>query len=256
MLSRVLRQPKEYLIAHPELELSWEQVQVFSACVDRLLKGEPLAYITGEREFWDLTFLCSPSALIPRPESELLVEKALALTEGKRVETLIDLGTGTGAIGITLASIWRDTYVVLTDISLEALLLARRNCIKILGSSRCVSFICCNWLEGFRPGVKADIITANPPYVSKNDTYLLQENVRRYEPERALFATDKLGLSEIRKIFRQAPQHLKRGGVILCEIGIGQCQKVIHFIKGLQIYRHIQVFKDLSGIDRVIAARL
>jgi len=256
VLSKVVGKPKEYLIAHPELELSIEQVQAFSLYFERLLKGEPLAYITGEKEFWNLRFLCSNVALIPRPETELMVEKALALTKSQRVRYLVDLGTGTGAIGITLASIWKDTRVILTDISLEALFLARRNCVRILGDTTRVSLVCCSWLEGFHPDFKAEVITVNPPYVSKGERDLLQESVRRFEPEKALFAKDESGLSEIKRIFRQAVHHLTKNGIVLCEIGAGQAQDAVSFIRQLKVYEEVQVFKDLAGTDRVIAARL
>ena len=256
VLSKVTGKPKEYLIAHPDLELSVEQVQAFSLCFERLLRGEPLAYVTGEKEFWNLKFFCSGAALIPRPETELVVEKALALTKNQRIRYLVDLGTGTGVIGITLASIWKDTRVILTDISLEALFLARQNCVRILGNRARVSLVCCNWLDGFQAGFKADVITVNPPYVSKGERHILQESVRRFEPERALFAKDESGLSEIKKVFCQAVRHLNKNGVILCEIGVGQVQDAMFFIRQLKVYKEIRVFKDLAGIDRVIAARL
>ncbi len=256
LLSKIVGKSKEYLLAHPELILTPEQVSVFSNQVLRLLNGEPIAYIIGEKEFWDHIFLCSPVALIPRPETELLVEKALDAFEGREVRRFVDLGTGTGAVGITLAHQWPESQGLLTDINFDALLLAKQNCTKILGDKHQIFLLCSDWFGCFKTGFKADVITVNPPYVSIQDIDLLQDNVKRFEPSKALFSRDDSGLFEIKTLFAKAPNYLSKNGVILCEIGINQWQDVMKFVKGLNCYRKVNVFKDLSGIERVIAAWL
>ncbi len=256
LLSRVVGKPKEFLISHPEYEVSGEMRKDFSYLVDRLARGEPLAYVVGEKEFWKYRFYCSPSALIPRPETELLVEKAIERFKGRSPQVILDLGTGTGAVGITLATIWKEAQVVLTDVSLDALFLARKNMKRIIGSSHRVFLLCGDWFEPFGKDFKADIITVNPPYVSRKDQFLLQEEVKRFEPEIALFSRDETGLSEIKTLFSQAAFHLEKEGVILCEVGIGQAQVVCGYVKDLGLYKSVETFSDLSGIERVVAASL
>ncbi len=254
LLSKVLGKPKEFLISHPEYQVSDRDIKTFSQLVQRILQGEPLAYVTGEKEFWKYKFYCNPSALIPRPETELLVEKALEIFQGRSPRVILDLGTGTGAVGITLARVWKDALVFLTDISLDALFLAKKNVKKIIGASDRVFLLCGDWFMPFRKDFKADIITVNPPYVSRADEVLLQEEVKRFEPETALFSRDETGLSEIKALFSQAAFHLEENGVILCEVGIGQAPSVCSYVEDLGLYSKVETFCDLSGVERVVCA--
>ncbi len=257
LLSETIGKSKEYIISHPETTLDQADQARFLSHLERLIQGEPLAYILGRKEFFNHTFLCSPACLIPRPETELIVETALEIFASGPPSRFLDLGTGTGAIGISLASSWKGTKAILTDIQLEALVVARENCKRILGSRASdVTLVCSDWFSGLSKKICVDLIAVNPPYVSPHDSIMLDKNVKFYEPERALFARDERGLSEIKEIFSNAPDYLSKKGVILCEIGLGQADEVFKFITGLGDYEDIEILKDLSGIDRVVVARL
>jgi len=254
VLSKILGKSKEYIIAHPEDTLDANQHALFLSQLERLASGEPVAYIVGEKEFFDHTFICTPKCLIPRPETELLVEKAQEIFGAKPPSMLMDLGTGTGAIGITLASIWPEAKVILTDIDVDVLLVARDNCKGILGKREHVYLICSNWFSALKEGLGLDLIVANPPYVSQADFNKLDKNVAKFEPERALFARDDSGLSEIEILLAQAPGYLSPDGVILVEVGEGQAEMAVRVADAQGAYGKIEVFKDLAGIDRVVAA--
>ena len=256
LLSNITGKSKEFLLAHPEFQLREDEINRFSAMVRRLRQGEPLAYLVGEKEFWGHLFICSPDTLIPRPETELLVELSIKHLDKRPPDLILDLGTGTGAVGISLLAHWKESKAILTDIDLSALLVARENCMRILGNVHRASFICCDWFNAFKKGFRADLITANPPYVSRRQMNLLDKSVREHEPERALFSRDGTGYSEIETILGNAHRHLAKGGLLLCEIGIGQAKRLLSFARSLDVYRTIDVVKDLSGIDRVIAASL
>ncbi len=256
LLSNITGKSKEFLLAHPEFQPREDEINRFSSMIRRLRKGEPLAYIVGEREFWGHSFICSPDVIIPRPETELMVELSIEHFNKRPPDLIMDLGTGTGVVGISLLAHWKESKAILTDIDLSALLVARENCMRILGRVHRAFFVCSDWFKAFDKAFKVDLITANPPYVSRKHINLLDKSVREHEPEKALFSRDGTGYSEIETILGNAYRHLTKGGMLLCEIGIGQAQRVLSFARSLDVYRTIEVVKDLSGIDRVIAASL
>ena len=256
LLAHALKKERSFLFAHPDYKPSQKEIQNFYSYIKRRKNREPVAYILGFKEFWDHKFRCTPATLIPRPETETIVELCIKKFSSPP-KRILDLGTGTGIIGITLASIWSNdiSFLLLSDISFNALLIARENAQNILNENfKKAFFICSDWLSAFNKMAKFDLITVNPPYVSKSQKHLLQPDVIEYEPKTALFSKGKNGLLDIKTIFEQAPRHLKKGGVIICEIGFDQKEQVEELIKKINKYKDIEFYKDLSGIDRVVCA--
>jgi release factor glutamine methyltransferase len=222
----------------------------YEPVVARRAQREPLAYITGTREFWDLTFEVSPAVLIPRPETELLVEAALERWSAASPVRVADVCTGSGCVGVALAHERPESLVVATDISAAALDVARRNAERHGVAAR-MSYLRTDLLAG--AGAGFDLIVSNPPYVPEGDRPFLQREVRDYEPALALFAGGD-GLLTIARLAAQAVGHLKIGGVLLFEFGAGQeaaIEQVISATRGLHLE---QMKRDLQGILRMAAA--
>ena len=223
--------------------------QTLDALAARRLAGEPMAYILGEREFYGRPFAVSPAVLIPRPETEHLVEAVLAhLPHGGKVW---DLGTGSGAIALTIALERHDAEVRASDISEAALAVAEGNAQR-LGAA--VEFACGSWFAVNRPSERGsyDIIVSNPPYIEQNDAHLQQGDLR-FEPQNAL--TDfSDGLSCIRALAEGAPHYLKNGGWLMVEHGFdqGQAARALFAENGLQA---VQTLQDLAGLDRISIGR-
>ena len=257
LLAHCLGRPKHYLFSHPEYMLSDRERRRFFQLVQRRGSKEPVAYITGQKEFWSRTFACSKHTLIPRPETELVVETAMEFFDAKPSppEYILDLGTGTGCIGITLAAHWKAATVLLTDIDLNALMVARQNLERLIPDAARIHIVCSDWFDGLSEACKFDIVTVNPPYISHEEASLLSEDVIGFEPERALFSEGE-GMSEIKKIFSQACRYLRPGGLVISEIGWMQGEDVSRFIKDLDIYKEVFIARDLSGNDRVVAAAI
>jgi release factor glutamine methyltransferase len=235
----------------PGSELTQREGRKFLRLVEKRLSGVPLAYITGEKEFWSLNFKVGPGVFIPRPESELIVEKVLELSSGKR-ETIVDVGTGSGNIAVALAKELPRAHIIATDISARAVRMAMQN-----AKSNHVRRI--TFAEGdlFAPVKrlklegKCDFIVSNPPYVSAGDWEGLAPEVRDCEPPRALVA-GKSGLEFIRRLVKSAPVYLKPGGYLLFEIGEGQADAALALFD--DHWARPQVADDLRGIARVITA--
>ena len=245
LLCHVLQQPASYLFTWPERSLSPSQKQAFEHAVTRRQSGEPVAYITGFRAFWTLTLKTRQSTLIPRPETELLVEKALGFGASRSGDVL-DLGTGTGAIALALASErpgWQVTGVDRID---DAIALATENAASNDVSN--VSFVHSHWFSNI--STQFFLIVSNPPYVEPDSKYLSQGDVR-FEPKSALTA-DEHGLSDIRSIVSQARAHLLPGGYLLIEHGHNQGQAVrdIFLHAG---FTQVETFTDLNQQERVTA---
>ncbi len=219
-----------YFFAHPEQKLREVEWIHYGRYLDERIKGKPTQYITHRQEFWGREFRVSPDVLIPRPETELLVETVLRLLPaGGRV---IDVGTGSGAIAVSLGALG-------CDLSLKALAVARGN-----GAER---LFCCDLLSCFGDGV-FDAVVSNPPYVADGDKATLQREVRDWEPGLALFAgTD--GLAVYRRLIPEAWRVLRPGGLMGLEFGIGQ-DTVLREMVGA--WREVQVLEDLAGIPRVL----
>ncbi len=238
------------LITHGHGVLTDDQLNRLEALIAQRCHGEPIAYLTGVREFWSLEFNVSPATLIPRPETELLVEKALATIPHDAEWTIADLGTGSGAIALALAKERPHCHVIATDISAQALEVARSNAAKF--NLTHVDFRAGNWFEPLAD-MKLDMMVSNPPYVRANDPHLEQGDVR-FEPEQALAAGPE-GLDAIRQIALSAREHLNPAAWLLFEHGWDQAAAIGRFLHSLG-YRNIVCYPDLGGRDRITACRL
>jgi len=246
LLSHVLSVDKTYLYTHDDRELSSDEEQRLEDVLYEWASGVPVQYIIGRQEFYGRYFAVNPTVLIPRPETELLVERVIGFHPAAGAR-LVDVGTGSGCIGITLALELPQTKVTLTDVSLEALQTARANAAS-LGAN--VGIACMDLLEA--ASGTFDFIVSNPPYVSRAETSRLQREVREHEPHVALFAADD-GLAAYRQLIPSAQRLLRPGGYILMEIGFGLEERVLSlFEKG---WDRLPTGADLQGIPRVVCAR-
>ncbi|MEI7672853.1 MAG: peptide chain release factor N(5)-glutamine methyltransferase [Deltaproteobacteria bacterium] len=252
LLMHLLKIDHLLLFTHPERELIEEEAAAFAQVVSRRCSGEPLAYITGEKEFWSLRFEVNREVLIPRPETECLIEELLRFYDppGAGLQ-ILDIGTGSGAIGIVLARELPEARVVATDISAEALSVSRRNAMANGVADR-VDFIQGDLLAAVS-GIY-DIICSNPPYIPDVQYGLLPPGIRDFEPRGALFAGPD-GLDFYRRVIREGVSRLKAGGRIFLEIGEGQRNKVEALFRQECGYRDIDCRKDYGGMDRVVSAR-
>ncbi|MCP5268338.1 MAG: peptide chain release factor N(5)-glutamine methyltransferase [Zoogloeaceae bacterium] len=236
-------------LANPERTLTAEQVEAFMSLVLRRERGEPVAYLLGEKDFYSRTFRVTPDVLIPRPDTELIVTLALKRLKALAWPKVLDLGTGSGAIAVTLACEHPEASVTAVDVSPAALAVARSNAESLGGK---VSFVESDWFAALA-GERYDVIVANPPYVAARDPHLLQDGLP-FEPDLAL--TDGAdGLSCIRRIIDSAPTFLVAEGVLLIEHGHDQAVAVRELLAAGS-YANISTWQDLSGIDRVTGACL
>ncbi|MCJ7558336.1 MAG: peptide chain release factor N(5)-glutamine methyltransferase [Gammaproteobacteria bacterium] len=249
MLAFVLDKPRSYLYAHADEKPDAERFDIFVGLVQRRCQGEPLAYITGRREFWSMDLVVNRHTLIPRPETEVLVEQALARLEpGPRA--VLDLGTGSGAIALALAGERPEDRLVATDISAEALAVARFNASRLDVDN--IEFLSGNWFEPV-VGRRFDLIASNPPYVADGDPHL-ELNGLPYEPISALVGGED-GLDCIRSLAREAPAHLNPGGYLLIEHGYNQAEQVASILAE-QGFTDIRQHSDMAGIPRVSSGKL
>jgi release factor glutamine methyltransferase len=221
--------------------------QQYAALVGRRLAREPLAYIVGQQEFWGLPFEVSPAVLIPRNETELIVEIALELWPGGgRRLNAVDVGTGSGCVAVALATERPDARIVATDISGAALDVARKNAERHGVSAR-IEFRSADLLDGIDE--QFDLITCNPPYVAERDRRGLQPEVRDHEPDVALYGGAD-GFHLVERLVRTAPACLRRGGHLLFEFGFGQDERVESLIAGTDGLTLVELRRDLQGIAR------
>lgn len=250
LLCHVLQKPRSYLLTWPEKILTAEQQTEFDTLLTRRLSGEPVAYIIGEREFWSLPLKVSPSTLIPRPDTERLVE--LALEKAEQIPgDILDLGTGTGAIALALASELPARHVFGVDLRHEAQQLAIENSQRLQITN--VTFLQGSWFTPLVEGIKFALIVSNPPYIEESDPHLEQGDVR-FEPKSALVAEDN-GLADIKYIAQTAREYLLAEGWLLFEHGYEQATAVQTILKELG-YQAITTEQDYAGNDRVTLARL
>ncbi len=249
LLQAELGVSRAYLLAHPERVLTEQELSRYQASLQRRLQGEPLAYILGEREFYGLNFKVTPATLIPRPDTELLVELALARisSAGARV---LDLGTGSGAIALSIAHGRPDVEVMAVDASEAALSVAQENAGRL--RIRNASFVLGDWFAALG-GMRFDLIVSNPPYIAANDRHLAQGDLR-FEPACAL-ASGADGLHDIRHIISEAGAHLAAGGWLMLEHGYDHAAQVRALLREAG-FNNIHSDKDLAGIERVSGGQL
>ena len=241
----VIDKSRSFLLTWPEHQLTTHQTEQFAALMQRRVQGEPIAYIVKVQEFWSLALQVSPATLIPRPDTEVLVELVLNHHQGVNLRCL-DLGTGTGAIALALASerpLWQIEAV---DFSLDAVTLAKRNA-KNLNLAQ-VNIYQSDWFNAVSNDKRFDMIVSNPPYIDEHDHHLNEGDVK-YEPKTALVAADN-GLADIKVIAHTARNYLKSGGFLYIEHGFEQSQSVQMILADLA-YNEIATVKDYSNNDRV-----
>jgi len=240
-----------WLLTHLDSQAAPDNVAEFHALVKRRLAGEPIQYIAGEAEFYGLPLFVTRDVLIPRPETEHLVEKALQLSAEFADPRIVDVGTGSGAIAVALATHLRNVSITATDISSAALAIARRNAQRNRVTDR-VRFVAGDLLAPVA-GEQFEMVVSNPPYVAEADRRTLAIEVREFEPAAALFAGSG-GLSVYRRLIPAAHDALAAGGVLLLEIGHGQQTAVGALLKSAG-FGAIEFTADLQGIPRVVTAR-
>ena len=256
LLCHALGRDRAWLLIHMQGQLDEQGRLAYENAIDRRSVREPLQYITGFQEFWGLQFIVTPDVLIPRPETELVVEAALRPGTTAVTPVIVDLCTGSGCIAVSLATECPQAQIFATDRSGAALEIARRNA-RQNGVADRIRF-----LEGdlFMPlgGMdligRIDVIASNPPYIRSDELMELQPEVRDFEPELALIAGRK-GTEIAERIIIAAPTYLRAGGSLIMEMGLGQTEALRKFIEDTDRYHAIEVLKDLAGIERVIVAR-
>ena len=283
LLSKVLRINTTYIYAHPKNWVQSDKIKEFELLLERRIKREPIAYILGEKEFYSRSFIVTPDVLIPRPETEILVEEALKIINNIPYPTVLDVGTGSGCIAVTIACEAGNAQNFATDISFEALMVARANSERHKVSKR-ISYVCADFLSCFNEN-SFDIILSNPPYIPEGEFYSLESNVRDFEPKISLIGGGSIlrqgsgqalrlhpstvrselvedsrptsgeeGLNCIRKIVHEAGKVLKNGGWCIIEVGANQSEKVSEIFKGVG-FKEVSAVKDLAGIERVVKGK-
>jgi release factor glutamine methyltransferase len=250
LLCSVLKCDRSKLYAYPEQVLSMEQQTSFNKLIALRAEGHPVAYLTGHKEFWSLNLYVSQATLIPRPETELLVETALTLIPDDKETKLLELGTGTGAIAIAIASERNKSNITATDLSAKALLVAQQNARSHHVEN--ISFKEADWFE-IADIDSYDLIISNPPYICADDPHLQQGDVQ-FEPVTAL-ASGADGLNDIRTIIKQAQHYLNSRGWLLLEHGYNQAAQVRQLFKD-NGYTASASIKDYSGIERISMGQL
>lgn len=245
LCQHVLNVNRAWLIAHEKDVMNANQQAAFERLIQRRLNGEPIAYILGLREFYGLLLKTTPSTLIPRPDTETLVEAALAKIPQDSNFNILDLGTGTGAVALAIATQRLQAKVKAVDASLEALEVATENTQTL--NVKNVRLIQSDWFAQLQDE-KFDVIVSNPPYIAKNDEHLTQGDLR-FEPITAL-ASGQDGLDDIRKIIQAAPQYLNSKGWLMLEHGYDQSEKVAELLKQ-HGFNQVSHAPDLSGTLRV-----
>ncbi|HEV8724518.1 MAG TPA: peptide chain release factor N(5)-glutamine methyltransferase [Candidatus Binatia bacterium] len=258
LLSHVLKLTKEQFVLFSDMPLRPEQMRHYEELLLRRIRREPVAYITGRQEFWSLDFRVTPDVLIPRPETERLVEITVGLAREfpeNKVFKILDVGTGSGAIAVSLARELPSSMIWATDVSIEALEIARSNAARN-GASERVRLLHGDLFEpvGEIAG-RFDLIVSNPPYIRSAEIDALEPEVSLWEPRGALDGGVD-GLDYYRRIAREASDHLAPNGAVTVEIGADMGKEVARLFAGGSCYTGVTVFQDYAGRDRVVIAKL
>jgi release factor glutamine methyltransferase len=257
LLSRLLGIGRGELRARPDVALQPALAARLESWIERRLAGEPVQYITGRAAFRDLDLEVNPAVLIPRPETEGLVEGVLELLERERERwprpRVIDLGTGSGAIALAIASERPEAMVTATDASPAALDLARRNAVALGLESRVV-FCEGDWLDAVGADDRFEVVVSNPPYVAEDEREALPRDVRDFEPSAALFS-GPTGLEALREIVDAAPRHLVTRGLLALELAEERAHEVAGWLDGARDWESVELRDDLAGQPRVLLAR-
>lgn len=248
LLQHTLDVSRAYLYAHGEQSLSQEQSACYQALLEQRQRGVPIAYILGKRSFWTFDLTVTQDTLIPRPETELLVDCVLQEADSSP-QKVLDLGTGSGAIALALATERPNWHITASDISPAALSVAQHNAAMLKLNQ--IHFVHSDWLQAFEQQ-QFDIIVANPPYLCQDDPHLQQGDLR-FEPQSALIS-GKEGLDALRIIIQQCCHHLRNHGLLIMEHGYDQRAAVNHLLT-THGYQDIQSWQDWQGHDRISCGR-
>lgn len=251
LLKEVLSEDEVFLLTHRETELSEKEEREYRTKLSQREKGMPIAYIIGYKEFMGFRFKVNAHTLIPRPDTEIAVEKALEVIREKKYRKILDLCSGSGAIGLSIAGILEFTNVTLSDINKEAISVSMENA-KHMDVFHRVNFIQSDLFE--KIDEKYDLIVSNPPYISGKDMEELSVSVKEYEPHTALYG-GLHGLDFYKEITKNAGRHLTENGMLIFEIGYDQSQEVEKMLKE-NGFKNIITLKDLSGHHRVVSGEL
>ena len=251
LLAFLLDKDRTFILSHADDPISPEQETLFQEFLGARAQGEPAQYITGRQDFYGLEFEVTPAVLIPRPETELLIEAAIKLVGADEAVSFCDMGTGSGCIAITLLSQLPLARAIAVDVSASALEIAKRNAARHRVTDR-IEFLLSDCFASV-PQQTFDLIVSNPPYVAEDAVATLQREVRDFEPRVALTAGAD-GLDVIRRLVIHAPRHLKPRGYLLFEIGFDQHEAVGNLIDA-EVWELLDVHHDLQGIPRTVALR-
>ena len=247
LMSKAINKEKKFLILNFNNEIPKENLNIFNDLVNQRSKGKPIAYLLKKKEFWKNEFVVDRNVLIPRPDTELLVEQALELTKNKNKLNLLDVGVGSGCILLSILNEKKNFYGTGIDICGKSLSICRVNSHK-LGLKKRVKLFKSN-IDNFQYG-KYDLIISNPPYIKKYDLKCLEKDVIGFEPKQALDGGIE-GLSEIRKVISKSSELIKKNGFLILEIGFDQKNRVKQILQNKGFYIK-KIVKDLSGHDRCI----
>ena len=251
LLAFLLDKDRTFILSHAHDPISGEQETLFEEFLDARAQGEPAQYITGRQDFYGLEFEVTPAVLIPRPETELLIEAAIKLVGAEETVSFCDLGTGSGCIAITLLTQLPSAHALAIDVSASALEIAKRNAARHRVTDR-IEFVLSDCFASV-PQKTFDLIVSNPPYVAEDAVATLQREVRDFEPRVALTAGFD-GLDVIRRLVTDAQKYLRPRGYLVFEIGFDQHEAVGTLIDA-QVWELVDIHQDLQGIPRIVALR-